>query len=374
MKLLGSKTIETTRLMLHKTEEKDLKELWNILCLETVSKYYLTCKINYDWEDEKKWQYKKLEEASNPNIYRWTIEIKDTNEIIGQISVQEGENPDKLEIRDIGWFIDPVFQKKGYGYEAASEVLKYMFLEVEISSIETCAAIINPNSWRLMEKLGFKRKNTTHFVKYTLLDEEIEVYEYVLTKKDFLKEYFRKQELYITEDIDKDPYIKHLSDDLVLNITGESGSGKTTATEKYKDNPTCCIIDTDDLFSTKENVSKDIINLRKHIIEKYKELPNLIQQFDDIYKDILEYFKKDERLIIIDSAQYRNIKDISILKGDIIIIRTCINNCYNRCIERYKINNPTAPFEEIAEYSAKKKNIYKWYHSINNLIDKIDRE
>ena len=249
-----------------------------------------------------------------------------------------------------------------------------MFLEVEISSIETCAAIINPNSWRLMEKLGFKRKNTTHFVKYTLLDEEIEVYEYVLTKKDFLKEYFRKQELYITEDIDKDPYIKHLSDDLVLNITGESGSGKTTATEKYKDNPTCCIIDTDDLFSTKENVSKDIINLRKHIIEKYKELPNLIQQFDDIYKDILEYFKKDERLIIIDSAQYRNIKDISILKGDIIIIRTCINNCYNRCIERYKINNPTAPFEEIAEYSAKKKNIYKWYHSINNLIDKIDRE
>lgn len=374
MKLLGSKTIETTRLMLHKTEEKDLKELWNILCLEIVSKYYLTCKINYDWEDEKKWQYKKLEEASNPNIYRWTIEIKDTNEIIGQISVQEGENPDKLEIRDIGWFIDPVFQKKGYGYEAASEVLKYMFLEVEISSIETCAAIINPNSWRLMEKLGFKRKNTTHFVKYTLLDEEIEVYEYVLTKKDFLKEYFRKQELYITEDIDKDPYIKHLSDDLVLNITGESGSGKTTTTEKYKDNPTCCIIDTDDLFSTKENVSKDIINLRKHIIEKYKELPDLIQQFDDIYKDILEYFKKDERLIIIDSAQYRNIKDMSILKGDIIIIRTCINNCYNRCIERYKINNPTAPFEEIAEYSAKKKNIYKWYHSINNLIDKIDRE
>ena len=54
-----------------------------------------------------------------------------------------------------------------------------------------------------------------------------------MEKKDFLKEYFRKQELYITEDIDKDPYIKHLSDDLVLNITGESGSGKTTATEKY---------------------------------------------------------------------------------------------------------------------------------------------
>ena len=33
-------------------------------------------------------------------------------------------------------------------------------------------------------------------------------------------------------------------------------------------------------------------------------------------KDILEFFKNDYRLIIIDSAQYRNVKDISIIKGD----------------------------------------------------------
>jgi len=374
MKNLGSKTIETNRLILHKTEEKDLKELWNILCLDVVSKYYLTCKINYDWEDEKKWQYKKLEEAANSNIYRWTIEIKDTSEIIGQISVQEGKDEEKPEIRDIGWFIDPTFQKKGYGYEAALEILKYMFLEVEIDKIETCAAIVNPSSWRLMEKLGFKRQNNTHFVKYTLLENEVEVYEYELTKKDFLKEYFRKQELYITEDIDKDPYIKHLSDDLVLNITGESGSGKTTATEKYLDNPTCCIIDTDLLFSDSIDVSNDIINLRKYLINKYNELPNLIENFDNIYQDILEYFKSDERLIIIDSAQYRNVKDVSIIKGDIIIIRTCINNCYNRCIERYKSLNKDASFEDIAAYSAKKKNMYKWYHSLNDFIDKIDKE
>ena len=374
MNQLGSKTLETNRLLLHKTEEKDLKELWNILCLDTVSKYYLTCKINYNWEDEKKWQYKKLEEASNPNIYRWTIEIKDTNEIIGQISVQEGSDINNPEIRDIGWFIDPVFQRKGYGYEASLEVLKYMFLEVEIVSIKTCAAIVNSNSWKLMEKLGFKRLESTHFIKYTLLDDEVEVYEYELTKKDFLKEYFRKQELYITEDIDKDPYIKHISNDLVLNITGESGSGKTTATEKYKDNPTCCIIDTDLLFSTKKEVSKDVLNLRKYLIKKYNELPDLITNFDSIYKDILEFFKDDGRLIIIDSAQYRNIKDISILKGDIIVIRTCINNCYNRCIERYKELNKNATFEDIAAYSEKKKNMYKWYHALNSFIDKLDKE
>lgn len=53
MNLLWSKTLETERLLLHKTEEKDLKELWEILLIEDVSKYYLTTKINYNWEDEK---------------------------------------------------------------------------------------------------------------------------------------------------------------------------------------------------------------------------------------------------------------------------------------------------------------------------------
>ena len=373
MKQLGSKTIETERLILHKTEEKDLKELWNILCIKEVNKYYLTCKINYDWEKEEKWQYKKLEEASNPDIYRWTIEIKDTNEIIGQISVQEGYYKEKPNIRDIGWFIDPKYQRKGYAYEAALEVLKYMFLEVEIDKIETSVAIVNPSSWKLMEKLGFKRKKTTRFVKYTTLDDEVENYVYELTKLDFLKEIFRKEELYITIDIDKDPYIKHLSDDLVLNITGESGSGKTTATEKYMSDPSCNIIDTDLLFSNNEDVSNDIIELRKYLIKKYNELPNLIEEFDNIYKDIVDFYKYDNRLLIIDSAQYRNIKDVSILKGDIIIIRTCINNCYNRCIERFNNKNPNASFEEISNYSTKKKNMYKWYHSLNNFIDKIDR-
>ena len=71
---------------------------------------------------------------------------------------------------------------------------------------------------------------------------------YELDKNTFLKELFRKEKLYIQEDIDKDPYIKHISDDLVLNITGESGSGKTTFINQYKEDPNCIIIDTDQLF------------------------------------------------------------------------------------------------------------------------------
>lgn len=186
MKLLWSKTLETERLLLHKTEEKDLKKIWEILCIENVSKYYLTTKINYNWEDEKKWQYKKLEEATNGDIFRWTIELKNSNIVIWQIDIFENPNFNDIEIRDIGRFIDPNYQGKWYGYEAAYEILKYMFLEVGIKSIKTSAAINNPSSRRLMEKLWFKRLDGTKFTKYTLLDNEIEAYKYELTKKDFI--------------------------------------------------------------------------------------------------------------------------------------------------------------------------------------------
>ena len=186
MKLLWSKTLETERLLLHKTEEKDLKKIWEILCIEDVSKYYLTTKINYNREDEKKWQYKKLEEAANPDIFRWTIELKDSNKVIWQIDITENSDFNDIEIRDIGRFIDPNYQGKWCAYEAAYEILKYMFLEVGIKSIKTSAAIDNPSSRKLMEKLWFKRLDGTKFTKYTLLDNEIEAYKHELTKKDFM--------------------------------------------------------------------------------------------------------------------------------------------------------------------------------------------
>lgn len=187
MNLTGSKTLETERLIIRKTEEKDLKILWKILLNEDVSRYYLTSKINEDWEKEEKWQLKKLEKASNPDTFCWTIELKETGEVMGQISVQEGPDPEKLDVRDVGWFLDIPYHRKGYAYEAALEVLKYMFYEVEIKKIVTSAAVVNPASWKLMEKLGFKRLKESFCEDYTFVDYPVKVYEYVLTKKDFDK-------------------------------------------------------------------------------------------------------------------------------------------------------------------------------------------
>ena len=75
---------------------------------------------------------------------------------------------------------------------------------------------------------------------------------------------------------------------------------------------------------------------------------------------------------VVDCAQFHCIKDINLLKGTLIVIRTCIDNCYNRTIERYKTNYKDISEEDLMKFKEKKKAIYKWYKSSNEFIEKID--
>ena len=172
----------------------------------------------------------------------------------------------------------------------------------------------------------------------------------------------------------KSPYIKKITDDKIINLTGQSGSGKSTyARENFSSN-NYLIVDTDDIFSENRYEKATGINkeLGKMFREKYRKLPQLNNDFDLIYQDILDYCKDINKTLVIDSALFHSIKDISKLKGTIIVIRTDINTCYNRCIERFKKINPNATEEEIAKYSLKKKKIFEWYKYSNDFIKKND--
>lgn len=65
-------------------------------------------------------------------------------------------------------------------------MLDFMFLECEIDEIITGAAICNPASWKIMEKLGFERQKQTKMIQYTFLDELTEIYYYKLTRDKYL--------------------------------------------------------------------------------------------------------------------------------------------------------------------------------------------
>ena len=215
MNKINSKNLYTDRLELRVPTMKEQHRLWEILVNENVNQYYFPTpdrifvkndlsKDNIDdlkkarkifieqlsdWERQEPFYEKKIEcikMQDDSQKYTWSIFLKNTDTVIGQITCQPKDNEPE-NIRDVGWFIDPNYQKHGYATEAANKVLDFMFNEVEITDIKTSAAEINPGSWKIMEKLGFKyvaKKKSTYFK-----DNEILIF----------KEYYCNKELYLNK-------------------------------------------------------------------------------------------------------------------------------------------------------------------------------
>ena len=191
---------------------------------------------------------------------------------------------------------------------------------------------------------------------------------------------------YLTSDLDieidkyKDPYVKELTDDNIINLTGQSGSGKSTYANENFNKEEYVIVDTDEIFVDKRYEESTGLNkeLGNYFRDKYEILPNLSDNFDLIYNEILNYCKNIDKTIVIDCAQYHCCKDINILKGMIIIIRTDIDTCYNRTINRWikkhEEKNWTYTDEDLIKYKEKKKGLYTWYKGSNEFIRKIDYE
>lgn len=178
-----------------------------------------------------------------------------------------------------------------------------------------------------------------------------------------------KNDLLISRFISKEPFIKKLTDDKIINLTGESGSGKSTYAMKFIEDDNYIVIDTDLIFGERPTDNKYCLELREVFKGKSNDL--LISNFDQCYLDILDYFKDSDKTIVIDSAQFRNIKNVDLLKGEVIVVRTAIETCYERCIDRYLSITSDATNEEIEKYKKKKLGMFEWYHSINHFLIKV---
>ena len=194
MNKLNSKNLYTSRLELRLPSMNEQHRLWEILIDENVNRYYFPTPDRFfiknnlskedindlktarklfmeqlsNWERQKPFYEKKIESIllqEDSQKYTWSIFLKETDTVIGQITCQPKDNEPE-NVRDVGWYIDPNYQRQGYATEAATAMLDFMFNEVEITDIKTSAVEINPGSWKIMEKLGFKHvgeKKSTFF-------------------------------------------------------------------------------------------------------------------------------------------------------------------------------------------------------------------
>lgn len=153
MKHIGTKNLETERLILRRLTKADAKEAFNNWCnSETVSKYVLWEKHKSESVTEKLYEMWE-KEYEDLTTYRWIVELKETHELMGTIDVASKKLL-PYGTCEIGYCYGEKFWGQGYATEALKAVIKFLFEECDTDTIYASYLSNNPASGKVMKKAG----------------------------------------------------------------------------------------------------------------------------------------------------------------------------------------------------------------------------
>ena len=138
--------METERLILRRYEEKDLQDLYEYLSNPEVVRFEPYKPMN-------------LDEVKGTLDYRISsdefiaVELKDSHKMIGNLYLGYRE----FDTLELGYVFNNSYQKKGYATEACNAAIRNAFEKGTHRIYAECDPE-NPNSWKLLEKLGFSRE------------------------------------------------------------------------------------------------------------------------------------------------------------------------------------------------------------------------
>lgn len=87
----------------------------------------------------------------------WAVELRESQKVIGQIYFGQIEPPN-LMTWELGYIINPSYQRQGYATEAVLALLHYGFISCGTHRVFAHCNPDNVRSWRLLERVGFRRE------------------------------------------------------------------------------------------------------------------------------------------------------------------------------------------------------------------------
>ena len=151
MKELGTRNLETERLILRKYKIEDAQGMYENWGSDPKCNIYLPWELHENVEQTKEiiteWISLYKEDKFN-----WIIELKEMNEVIGGINIVRLNK--RANICEIGYCIGSKFWNKGYTTEALKKVIEFLFEECKLYLIEASHHKTNIASGKVMEKAG----------------------------------------------------------------------------------------------------------------------------------------------------------------------------------------------------------------------------
>lgn len=152
----GTIRIETDRLVLkrHVLDDAEIM-LKNWVTEKDVTKF-LSWQPHKNVDETKQLLIDWIESYDKQDFYFWTIELKDSHELVGDISVVSLD--EATESVELGYGIGSRWWGKGITAEAGRALVKFFFEEVKVKRVYAKHAAGNPNSGSVMQKMGMKKE------------------------------------------------------------------------------------------------------------------------------------------------------------------------------------------------------------------------
>lgn len=155
---IGTKTIETKRLILRRFEYTDDDAMLKYWVADEKIQSLYSEPIYPTKKEVKELLDKYIGSYEKNDYYRWAIIEKISNECIGQIAYFLVDS--KNHFAEIEYCIGSDFQCKGFATEAAKAIISYGFNSMNLHKVQICTKTINKPSKRVIEKCGFTYEGT----------------------------------------------------------------------------------------------------------------------------------------------------------------------------------------------------------------------
>ena len=132
----GTVPLETARLVLRRFESSDAPAFFRNVCSDPKVSTYLTWKTHETPAETEALLTDFIRRYENPARYCWAI----------------------MECVEVTYAVGSAWWGKGYAPEALKAVMDFLFDRVGVNRIEAGHDVRNPNSGRVMEKVGMRKE------------------------------------------------------------------------------------------------------------------------------------------------------------------------------------------------------------------------
>jgi len=176
-------TLETKRLILKMPSLDDAQAMQELLNDKRVSSKLASVSYPYHLDDAKNFIQKARDRFFGEDAkHEFGLFLKSSGQFIGMcgLAISTKNNHGTL-----GYWLGYEYWSKGYMTEAVKEIVRYAFEEINLHRVASHHFASNPNSGKVLEKVGLKREGIRkeHFKK---VDTYLDICDYGMLRDEFL--------------------------------------------------------------------------------------------------------------------------------------------------------------------------------------------